>query len=271
MNWRLSAHRPSLVHHSAIIVHHYLASELPKVRKDPEPVRRWTWPHYYLWAGFVRLVLSLLGGFQVHGRRNVPRRGAGLICPNHVSYLDPPAVGGALLPRRTYYFAKQELFKNPVFAFIIRKMYAFPVDRGSGDREAIRHAMHLLEQGELLVLFPEGGRSPDGSLQPGNLGAALMAAKTGAPIIPTAVKGTDSVMPLKGGFHRSRVQVDFGAPLYASQFGERRLTHEQLEAFAEALMAAIYELQQQQYAREGQTAPPRTLAGTGEPAVNQGQ
>jgi 1-acyl-sn-glycerol-3-phosphate acyltransferase len=160
------------------------------MRKEPEPVRRWTWPHYYASSWLSGFFMKIMGGFKVRGREHLPRKGGALVCANHISYLDPPGLGAAVLPRRSYYFAKKELFSNPIFGFFLRKHYAFPVDRGSMDREAIRHAIEVLRKGELLVLFPEGGRSPDGSLQPGNIGPALIASKAGVPIIPAAIKET---------------------------------------------------------------------------------
>jgi 1-acyl-sn-glycerol-3-phosphate acyltransferase len=227
------------------------------VNRTPEPIRRWTWPHYYVSTGLTAVLMMIMGGFKVRGREHLPRTGGALICSNHISYIDPPGLGAALLPRRAYYFAKIELFKNPAFGFFIRKHYAFPVDRGHTDRAAIRYAIELLEKGELLVLFPEGGRSPDGSLQPGNIGPALIASKAGVPIIPAAIKEFDRVLPLKGGFHRGRVQIDFGEPIDPKQFGEGRLTKEQMLELTEKLMSAIYELQKKQYERVGEVAPPR--------------
>jgi 1-acyl-sn-glycerol-3-phosphate acyltransferase len=227
------------------------------MNKNPEPVRRWTWPHYWAgaWAG--RTICRLAGGFAVRGRENIPMKGGAAVCANHISYLDPPVLGGAL-PRRTYFMAKKELFEVPLLGSFIRKSYAFPVDRGTTDREAIRHGIEVMQQGELLIVFPEGGRSPDGSLQPGNVGPALMAARAGVPIIPAAIKETDRVLPLRAkGFHRGHVQVDFGAPIYPAQFGGERLDKVQLQAFTEAVMQAIEDLQKKQYERVGETAPPR--------------
>lgn len=228
------------------------------MRKTPEPVRRWTWPHYYLVASLARWLCWVMGGFVVGHRERIPRKGGAMICANHVSFLDPPALGSALLPRRTYYMAKKELFEVPLLGWLIRSLYAFPVERGTTDREAIRHGIELLGKGELLVVFPEGSRSPDGSLQPGNIGPALMAAKAGAPIIPAAIKDSAKVMPLGGGLHRGRVLIDFGEPIHPEQFGDGRLDKSQLQAFTEALMSAIEGLQKEQYERMGEVAPPRT-------------
>jgi 1-acyl-sn-glycerol-3-phosphate acyltransferase len=185
------------------------------MRRDPEPVRRWTWPHYRFASHvFLPALFTLAGGWRVTGREHVPRTGPALIAANHISFLDPPTVGAAIRFRRTYYFAKQELFRIPLFGWLIRKCYAFPVDREGDDKEAFRHAINLLKAGELLTVFPEGGRSPDGSLQPFARGAALIAARAGAPIIPCALSGTDRVLPRGARFlHRGFIQVSFARPI----------------------------------------------------------
>jgi 1-acyl-sn-glycerol-3-phosphate acyltransferase len=228
------------------------------MRLAPEPVRRWTWPHYWLGAFGARTLCRLMGGFSAHGRELIPRQGGALICPNHISYLDPPVVGGAL-PRRTYFMAKKELFKNPLFGGIIRKCYAFPVDREATDRESIRHAINLLRQGELLIIFPEGQRSPDGSLQPAGIGPALIASRADVPIVPCALKETDLILPQGAKrLHRGKVQVDFGEPLQPADFGAGgRLDKGQLRDLTEAVMQSIERMQRVQYERVGQVAPPR--------------
>lgn len=228
------------------------------MRKTPEPVRKWTWPHYYLGAWAARMLCRLAGGFQVSGKSNVPRSGGAVLCANHISYLDPPVLGAAVTPRRTYFMAKKELFEVPVLGPIIRKSYAFPVDRDHFDREAIRNAIELLQKGEFVVVFPEGQRSPDGSLQPANTGPAMMASKAGVPIVPIALKGTDDILQRgRKGLHRGRVFVDIGEPVHPTAFGEGKLDKEQLSAFTEAVMSSIEALQKEQYARLGEVAPPR--------------
>lgn len=221
----------------------------------PKPRNTWT---YRVGAQGTRVLCRLAGGFTVHGREHLPSSGGGILCANHVSYLDPPVLGAAVYPRRTYFMAKKELFDIPLLGKFIHNAYAFPVDREGNDRQAIRFAVNLLQQGELLVVFPEGQRSPDGSLQPGNLGPALMASKAGTPIIPIALKDTDKVLPRHGKFlHRGHVSVDIGKPIDPREYGDERPSREQLAAITERLMSAIYDLQQVQYQRAGQTAPPR--------------
>lgn len=216
-----------------------------------------TW-QFRMGRSFFRRICQMAGGFVVYGKENVPATGGALLCGNHISYFDPPLMGSAVFPRRTYFMAKKELFDIPLIGPFIYHSYAFPVDREGNDRQAIRFAIELLRDGELLVVFPEGQRSPDGSLQPGNLGPALMASKAGVPILPIALYGTNHVLPLHAKFvHRGKVQMDIGEPIDPREFGGERLTREQLAAMTEKLMAAIYELQQRQHERVGKVAPPR--------------
>lgn len=183
------------------------------------------------------------GGWHVFGREHVPADGPALLCSNHVSYLDPPAVGIAA-PRRCCFMAKDALFRIPVLGPIISRLYAYPVDLDEGGRKAIRTATALLQAGELVVIFPEGRRSPEGELIRGQPGAMLIAARTQAPIVPVAVWGTDVVMPRDTRrLYRCPVYVRFGEPMAppAVPDGER-LTKEQLQAATDELMARIASL-----------------------------
>jgi 1-acyl-sn-glycerol-3-phosphate acyltransferase len=145
-----------------------------------EPPRRWTWPHYRFVQFALPRIVGMLGGWRVRGAENIPGEGGAVIAANHLSHLDPPVVGSAIPRRRTYYFAASELFSNPIFGFIIRKCYAFPVRRGAADRNALKAAIELLSGGELLTMFPEGTRSRTGELGEFDLGAALAASRARA-------------------------------------------------------------------------------------------
>lgn len=187
------------------------------MRKEPQPPRSWTWPHYWMCRQMGRLLFRLAGGFEVGGLENIPEGGA-LLAANHISYADPPAVGCAL-PKRCYYFAKRQLFEIPLFGAFIRSVYAFPVNREGTDRTAIRHAVGLLEAGEKVTIFPEGTRSPDGTLQEANTGAAFIAKLADAPMVPTALVGTDDFLPRGSLFiHRAKITVSFGEPVYIDDF-----------------------------------------------------
>ena len=222
------------------------------MHKAPEPIRSWTWPHYELVRTLLPKMWQLLGGWCVAGQEHIPEEGGAVIAPNHVSYFDPPAVG-ASLPRRTYYFAKKELFAIPVFGWLVRKCYAFPVDREGSDHTAFRHAIRLLQAGELLVVFPEGGRSQDGNLEEGGIGAALIASRAGVPLIPCSVWGTDVVLPRGAWFvHTALVQVSFARPIAFPSLDSQRLNKDQLQQITEQVMAAIAELRgaQEEFTRQ---------------------
>ena len=216
------------------------------MRKAPEPIRSWTWPHYEMLRCCMPVLLRMLGGWRVVGRENVPQTGGAVIAPNHVSYLDPPTIAGAL-PRRTYSFAKKELFEIPIFGWIIRKCYAFPVDRESNDVAAFRHAIKVLQAGELLLVFPEGGRSRDGSLEEGKVGAALIASRAGVPIVPCALYATDQVLPRGAWYlHRGVVQVSFGEPISFDECPSKRLNKDQLREVTTQVMSSIAQMRAEQ-------------------------
>lgn len=220
------------------------------MNKTPEPPRKWTWPHYRFVQFSLPRLLRCLGGWRVVGHDNVPERGGAVIASNHLSFLDPPVVGSALR-RRTYYFAKAELFV-PVFGWIIRKCYALPVERGGADTTAAKEAIKLLGGGELLTLFPEGTRSRDGKLQELSTGAALLASRGGVPLIPCAVRGTNEVLPVGAKFfRRGRVVVSFGPPVDSLQFGEKP-GKEDLTIITQQLRSGILELQAEQEAFRAQ-------------------
>ena len=156
------------------------------------------------------LLFRLLFRLRISGLENVPQGGA-IIAPNHQSFWDIPLVGLALAGRRTHFMAKSELFSNPLFAWTIRTLLAFPVRRGAPDRTAIRYAIDILKQGELLTIFPEGTRSKTGELKAAEAGLTLIAARAQAPIVPVGIKGTRQMFSRENFF--PQVEIRFGAPL----------------------------------------------------------
>jgi 1-acyl-sn-glycerol-3-phosphate acyltransferase len=129
--------------------------------------------------------------------------------------------------------AKEELFQIPIFGWIITKLNAFPVKRGIADRSAIRTSLALLDKGEIVGLFPEGTRSKTGRLGKAEPGLALIAAKTGAVIIPVAVKGTNKVF--REGRLLPKFEVIFGTPIQV----ERITNKEYLETVTLNMMDNI--------------------------------
>lgn len=121
-------------------------------------------------------------------------------------------------PRPLSFFAKQELFSNPLFSALIRRLGAFPVDRGSGDQAAMERALELLKNGHALVIFPEGTRTTTGQLGKLRFGAALMAVRAGVPIVPVWIEGSFAAWPKRGPLRRAPVRVQIGAPIFPSGY-----------------------------------------------------
>jgi 1-acyl-sn-glycerol-3-phosphate acyltransferase len=165
-----------------------------------------------------RWYMQLKGGMRVIGRENVPPKGGVILAPNHVSYLDPPLVANGL-SRMMASMAKAELWNNPYFAWIMTGVAAFPVSRGTSDREAIRTGLKRLEDGHPLLLFPEGTRGDGVTLGKFNSGVALFARRSGAPVVPIGIYGTQFIMPKEGKSRRAVSTVAFGKPIYYDQAG----------------------------------------------------
>ncbi len=130
---------------------------------------------------------------RVYGLENVPQTGALIIVSNHASYFDPPLLSTAVC-RPVAYMAKEELFRVPVLKQAISLYGAYPVKRGAGDRGAIRAALNALEKGWAVGVFLEGTRTADGSIQQPKLGAAMIAAKAGVPLLPVSLWGTEKIL-----------------------------------------------------------------------------
>ena len=130
--------------------------------------------------------------FEVIGRERVPPEGGLIVASNHLNNADPPAVSLAL-PRHPTFMAKKEMFGWPIVGPAIRAFGAFPVRRFDADLAALRAATELVKSGQMLIMFPEGTRSRTGGLGTGHPGTALVALRTGAPVLPMAVTGTEHV------------------------------------------------------------------------------
>lgn len=196
---------------------------------------------YRFWKAVLWTVFRVAFGLRVEGGAYEPLRGPVLVVCNHVSAIDPP-IAGVALRRQARYMAKQELLDTPVLGWLLRSVGVYPVRRGEPDRRAIRTTMECLARGELVVMFPEGTRSPDGRLMAAEPGAALVALRSGAPVLPVAVIGTQHAMP-KGIRcpRRAKVSVRIGPVVQAPRI-EGRIDRATLDAWGARFMAAIAEL-----------------------------
>jgi 1-acyl-sn-glycerol-3-phosphate acyltransferase len=146
-----------------------------------------------------RLFTKVITRVSIEGAvDDIPREGPVIIAANHASNLDAVVLGSYLIPRigrRFQWLGKKELFEWPIVGYMARHGGVHPVDRDSADVEAFRLAKRILDEGHVLFVFPEGTRSADGGLQLARDGVAVLALRTGAPIVPVGIGGSDRVWP----------------------------------------------------------------------------
>lgn len=165
-----------------------------------------------------------------------------MVAANHTSYIDPPLVGLSLHPRHVSFMAKSELFAPRVMGYLLPRVGAFPVRRGTADRQALRHAHALLTSGHAVAIFFEGTRSSDGRLQPPELGPAMIALRAGVPVLPVALIDADKMLPREGGLHFARVTVVIGAPLTFSHLAGQHNDRDALREVGETIAHAVADL-----------------------------
>ena len=173
--------------------------------KQTDPMPAFRPPVYRLLQLTVRLGLHILWRVRVEGLENVPAEGAVLLCANHISAVDPPAVG-AVVERSTHFMAKQELFSH--LGWLLPSIGAFPVNRDVRDASAVRQALRLLRAGRVVGLFPEGHRQPVGRLGEPRPGSGSLIAHAGGAIVPIAIRGSWRIF--------GRVEMRFGTPIDVS-------------------------------------------------------
>ena len=149
--------------------------------------------HLFKWS----VVSPMLHGYfrgRIYGAEKVPQSGSLVVVSNHASYFDPPILSNCI-GRPVAFMAKQELFNVPVLKQAIRLYGAYPVNRKSADRSAIRAAVNSLQEGWAAGIFLQGTRTSDGKITAPKLGAAMIAAKAKAPLLPVSLWGTEKILP----------------------------------------------------------------------------
>ncbi len=175
-------------------------------------------------------------GLELHGMEHIPSIGPVIIAPNHQTFADPPLV---TIPvrRPVHYMAWSRLFAVPVFGAFIRMLRAFPVELEASDSRAMREAVRLLRAGEALMIFPEGGRTPDGLLQPFKLGAFRLAVSHDTPVLPVTIAGGwESWPPGRSLPRRGRITITYHPPERPIRGGDPR---EAARALRDRTIAAI--------------------------------
>ncbi len=191
----------------------------------------------YAWVRYpVRFLYRLFYDFHIEGEENIPQDKPVVLASNHRSYADPVIL---TMPMRlpVSYMAKEELFKNKLFGWFIRKLGAFPVSRGSGDMSVIDDGIGILNSGRNLVIFPEGTRSKDGKVGKGKTGVAMIAAKSGADVVPCGI-----IFEGERLHFRSRLTLRFGKPIKAEEIAVEGNSPRELKDVKKRIMSAIAEL-----------------------------
>lgn len=194
-------------------------------------------------AAISAFLLRRLGRPTVVGVEHVPLDGAFILVANHVSLADPPIIGwaaGYQTGRVIHFMAKQEMRRWPIIGWLAARSAVFFVRRGEGDRASQRAALEMLARGEPIALFPEGTRSRNGVLGEGKAGAALLAIRSGTPLLPVAISGSERIFPGKSRVpHRTNVTVRIGEPFRLEHQPSGRLDRAMLTAGTERIMREI--------------------------------
>jgi 1-acyl-sn-glycerol-3-phosphate acyltransferase len=201
--------------------------------------------------GVIRFLFLTLSHSKVTGLESCPPQGPAILAINHLSYFDGPMVL-AMLPRRVRPMAADRLRRHFFFGPVMRATGAVFVRRGQMDRAAMRALVEVLEGGGCVAVAIEGTRSPDGILRQGKNGVAWLAAKTGAPLIPAAVWGTEQIWPAWCRFRRAEVHLSLGAPL---TLASQALDVSMLDDTTRGIMSAIAALLPSRYLPAGQDSP----------------
>lgn len=199
-------------------------------------------------APLVRIYFRL----KVLDRGNVPSQGPVILVANHASFLDPIVLGSAC-PRKIHFIVLQEMYDWLSLRWFYWGMETIPVRTEEGDPRAIKKALARLRKGDVVGVFPEGERSSDGAISSAKVGAALLAAVSGAPVIPCHIRGAYESMPRGSRFPwPARVRVRFGEPLRFPNEEKRHRDRSQMQEFANGLLLAIARLREDD-SSEGQS------------------
>jgi 1-acyl-sn-glycerol-3-phosphate acyltransferase len=221
----------------------------------------WRRAFYWLMTRSMRVVVWTFGRYEVIGKERVPTDGPLIVVSNHLNNADPPLLG-ASIPRTIHFMAKQELFDSK-FGWAMRWFGAFPVRRFEADLAALRAAQGILKEGGVLGMFPEGHRSRGGGMGPPHPGTALIALRSGAPLLPVAITGTERIRTPRVLLQKPRIRVVIGEPFTLAQPG--RITAEAVHEGTEEIMRRIAALlppsYQGQYADGAAAIPERNAEG----------
>jgi 1-acyl-sn-glycerol-3-phosphate acyltransferase len=204
------------------------------------------------WVVKGTLTPVLRAGYRIHveGKERVPREGAAILASNHRSFLDSIFIP-LVVPRRVTFVAKAEYFDSKKTAWFFRGVGQIPIRRegGTASELALEAAMGVLRDGGVFGIYPEGTRTRDGYMHRGHTGVARLALRSGAPVVPVGLIGTDEVQPTDKKMPRlfKRVVMRFGEPLSPERYAESAHDHLALREFTDEVMYEIAQLSGYEY------------------------
>ena len=201
-------------------------------------------PVYGICHAIIRWLYGTAFRGDITGTKNLPMESGYILASNHVSHLDPPIVG-AFLTRQVSFFARKSLWKPGFASWWLNRVGTIPVDRdGGADITAIKRVIQTLQSGKVIILFPEGTRSPNGQLQEPKGGVGMIACKTRMPVVPARIFGSYEAFG-RGGALRlgSPIDVTYGRPLLPDEYDRPEDGRERYQKTAERIMAAIAALE----------------------------
>ena len=183
-------------------------------------------------------IIRFFSGVKVHGKENIPKEGGYLLCSNHIAVRDVILIG-ATCPRQIKFVAKKELFSVPVLSSVIKALGAVKIDRGGNDVGALRKSIQLLDEGEIVSIFPQGHRYPavDPSTTPIKNGTGMVAFRSGCDVIPVFIKTKGN----KYGIFK-RVEIFYGKPIKNSDLGFTKGGSDEYEAATNTIFDALLQL-----------------------------
>ena len=180
--------------------------------------------------------------FKVYGLDNIPSSGPFILASNHQSFFDPPALG-CRLPRNLHYFARDSLFFWPL-GILIRNLNSIPVNRSTLDIKTLKLVLSVLNQGNPLLVFPEGTRSCNDQIQSGKKGIGLLLAKSGVPVVPAKVIGGYKVLGRGMIFPRigKQIVIKYGSVVYMKDLDPGKSASNRYEVIAQRVISEITQI-----------------------------
>jgi 1-acyl-sn-glycerol-3-phosphate acyltransferase len=175
--------------------------------------------YYHTWRYIFRALVPILVRMEVRGLHHVPRTGSCLLVGNHLSMVDPACLF-AYIPRHIRFIAKAEALETWPLSVLLPPTDLIKVHRGHADRQALRQAEQHLKRGNAVMIYAEGTRSKTGAAQEARAGVVFLAQRTGAPLVPVAISGSERVFSKRfPWYRRAHVQMTFGTPFRLEDLG----------------------------------------------------